>query len=78
MISDKCAERAVVGSTTVQPAADARSRCSVEIKVAESPNAGSRVEVPSRLDAAVPGLIREETIRIELAARDLPPFKRIV
>jgi len=57
MISDKCAERTVVGSTTMYPAADARSRCSVEIQVAESPNAGSPVEVPSRLDAAVPGLI---------------------
>ena len=57
MISNKCAEKAVVGSTTVWPAADARSRCSVEIKVAESQNAGSRGEVPSRLDAAVPELI---------------------
>jgi hypothetical protein len=35
----------------------ARSRCSVEIQIAQSPNAGACVEVPSRLDAAVPGLI---------------------
>ena len=40
----------------------------------ESPNAGSRVEVPSRLDAAV-RVDREEMIRMELAARDLHAFQ---
>ena len=49
----------------------ARSRCSAAIHHAGSPNAGSRVGVPSSGRDAVPGLIASSRSGIQLAARDL-------